>query len=90
MSEKIRLVLHPQSGSMQSALGFYSNSSYYDVSGFDTDDTSQNGLNESEQAKELSELAELREKILRESSTPAGTTRNKVKKTFKRPKGGTS
>ena len=87
MSEKIRLVLHPQSGSMQNALGFYSNSSYYDVSGFDTDDTSQNGP---KQAKELSELAELREKILRESSTPAGAARNKAKKTFKRSKGGTS
>ena len=90
MSEKIRLVLHPQSGSMQNALGFYSNSSYYDVSGFDTDDTSQNELNKSESSKELSELAALREKILREASTPVGAARIKSKKALKRPKGGTS
>ena len=90
MSEKIRLVLHPQSCSMQNALGLYSNSTYYDASGFDTDDTSQNGLNESEQAKEFSELAELREKILRESLTPVEAVKIKVKKAFKYRKGGTS
>lgn len=91
MSEKIRLILRPQSYSMRNALGFYPSSTYYDTSDCTTDNTSQNELSESGQAKELSELAELREKILREASTPVGGAKKaKAKKAFKRPKGGTS
>ena len=90
MSEKIRLVLRPQSYSMQNALGFYPSSTYYDTSDCKADNMFQDEPYESEHSKELSQLAALRGKILRESSSPSRAVKAKAKKAFKHTKGGTS